>query len=61
MDVVDRASTVLPGAVELTVKNALSSFSPVAADAGPTSTPLKNVAPGDDTDDTSGTRDNSAA
>jgi hypothetical protein len=49
------------GAVELTVKNALSSFNPVAAEAGPTSVPLTSVPPGDDTDDTSGTRDSSAA
>src|SRR6478736_2457032 len=43
------------GAVLPTVRNALPSLNPVAADGGPAGLPPTNVPPGDDTDDTSGT------
>jgi hypothetical protein len=46
--------------VELTVKNALPSFKPVAAEEGPARLPLTNVPPGDETEDTSATSDSCA-
>src|ERR1700716_3955720 len=49
------------GAVLPTVRKAPPSFSPVAADGGPTGPPSPNPAPGADTDDTSGTCDSAAA
>ena len=49
------------GAVLVTVKNALPSFIPVAAEEGPAGAPSTNVPPGADTDDTSCTRDSSVA
>ena len=49
------------GAVLATVKNALPSANPVAAAGGPTRLPATNVPVGAVTDDTSGTRDRSAA
>src|SRR3954465_592341 len=49
------------GASLPTVRNALPSFKPVAAEGGPAGGPPTKVPVGDDTDDTSGTRDRSAA
>src|SRR4029078_11748064 len=49
------------GAVLPTVRNALPSLNPVAADGGPVGLPPTNVPPGADTDDTSGTCDSAAA
>ena len=49
------------GALLPTVRNALPSLIPVAADGGPAGLPPTNVPPGDDTEDTSGTCDSCAA
>ena len=45
----------------LTVKKALPSLIPAGPEGGPASLPPTNVPPGEDTDDTSGTRDSAAA
>ena len=49
------------GAVVDTVRNALPSASPVAAEGGPTRFPATNVPVGAETAETSATRDRSAA
>ncbi len=49
------------GALLPTVRNALPSFNPVAAEGGPAGAPSTNVPVGEETDDTSGTRESSAA